>query len=255
MAVQQQALTSNALMKILASSLLKWLLLLMTGLLIVFWLGSAILLNHQSFLGLDKVKISTAWLKQHYQVGELQADKAYVLAGHVIVGVNEKLYVNAQPLLNLPRPLVGAVALEDLLVLATDDALILLNKEGEYLDTLGAAAGIPPQIQNIGVHYSEPVLQTYTGMWRGNFLLDQWELMSLQGVSWSQPETMSSASRKAMEVQLYGDGIPINRVLTDLHTGQLFNGIARFFIDVWLLLLIVIAFHGMFGLAGKFQRR
>ncbi|MEX0615990.1 MAG: peptidase [Methylophaga sp.] len=219
----------------------------------LFWLGSALLLNHDKSLGLDKLKVNSNWLKQHYQIGELQTDEAFLLEGHVIVADDQQLYINAEPLLSLPRPLIGAVALEHVLVLATDDALILLSKEGEYVDTLGAAAGIPPQIQNIGVHYNEPVLQTRNGMWRGNFLLDSWELMSLQGVSWSQSELMPAASRKAMEVQLYGKGVSVSQVLRDVQNGRLPGGLGRWIVDIWLIVLLMSAIRGIFGISGKLR--
>lgn len=238
-------------MKLLATKLLLRLLQIFLGAGLLLWIGSAVLLNHDKALGLDKLKVNSDWLKRHYQIGELQSDQAFLLEGHVIVAVDQQLYINAEPLLSLPRPLIGAVALEHVIALATDDALILLSKEGEYVDTLGAAAGIPPQIQNIGVHYNEPVLQTRNGMWRGNFLLDQWELMSLQGVSWSQPEPMPAASRKAMEVQLYGDGVSVSQVLRDLHNGRLMDGAGRWLLDIWLIVLFVLALRGIFGITGK----
>lgn len=238
-------------MKRRATTLILRLLQMLLVILLLIWLGSAVLLNHDKSLGLDKLKVNSSWLKGHYQIGELQSDQAFLLEGHVIVAVDQQLYVNAEPVLNLPRPLIGAVALEHMLVLATDDALVLLSKDGEYIDTLGAAAGIPPQIQNIGVHYNEPVLQTRNGMWRGNFMLDRWELMSLQGVSWSQSESMPTASRKAMEVQLYGDGVSVSQVLRDLHTGRLLGGFGRWLLDIWLLVLLVLAFRGIFGITGK----
>lgn len=238
-------------MKLFATKLLLRLLQILLVILALLWLGSAMLLNHDKSLGLDKLKVNSSWLKRHYQIGELQSDQAFLLEGHVIVAVDQQLYVNAEPLLSLPRPLIGAVALENVLVLATDDALILLNEDGEYVDTLGAAAGIPAQIQNVGVHYNEPVLQTRNGMWRGNFLLDSWELMSLQGVSWSQPESMPTASRKAMEVQLYGDGVSVSQLLQDLHSGRLFDGISRGLLDIWLIVLLMLAIRGILGITSK----
>lgn len=238
-------------MKLLATKLMLRLLQILLVILSLLWLGSAVLLNHEKSLGLDKLKVNSSWLKRHYQIGELQSDQAFLLEGHVIVAVEQQLYVNAEPLMSLPRPLIGAVALENVLVLATDDALILLSKEGEYVDTLGAAAGIPPQIQNVGVHYNEPVLQTRNGMWRGNFLLDSWELMSLQGVSWSQSESMPVASRKAMEVQLYGDGVSVSQLLRDLHNGRLFDGLGRGLLDIWLLVLLMLVIRGILGITGK----
>lgn len=238
-------------MKPLATKLMLRLQQILVSILVLVWLGSAVLLNHDKSLGLDKLKISNNWLNQHYQIGKLQTDQAFLLEGHVLVDVEQQLYIDAEPILGLPRPLIGAVALENVLVLATDDALILLSKEGEYIDTLGAAAGIPPQIQNIGVHYNEPVLQTRHGMWRGNFLLDRWELMSLQGVSWSQSERMPTASLKAMEVQLYGDGVSVSQVLRDLHDGRLLTGFSRWLLDIWLIVILILAFRGIFGVSIK----
>ncbi len=238
-------------MKLLATKLLLRLMQILMCVVLLLWIGTAVMLNHEKALGLDKIMVNASWVKQHYQIGELQTNQAFLLEGHVIVAVEQQLYVNAEPLLSLPRPLIGAITLEHLLVLATDDALILLNKDGEYIDTLGAAAGIPPQIQNIGLHHSQPVLQTRNGMWRGSFLLDSWELMSLQGVSWSTPESMPAASRKAMEVQLYGEGVSISQVLRDIQNGRLLGEIGRWVVDIWLFMLLILAIRGIYGITGK----
>jgi hypothetical protein len=62
---------------------------------------------------------------------------------------------------------------------------------------------------------------------------------------------MPAASRKAMEVQLYGDGVSVSQVLRDLHNGRFFNGFIRGLLDIWLIILLILAIRGIFGITGK----
>jgi len=54
-----------------------------------------------------------------------------------------------------------------------------------------------------------------------------------------------------MEVQLYGDGISVSQVLRDLHNGSLFNGFGRWLLDIWLIILLILAIRGILGITVK----
>lgn len=220
-------------------------------LLILTWLICGLLLNHARELKLDQHTLTTPWLLEHYKVTDVPVEHAWLLADQLFIEIDSQLYVNAQLKLRLNRPLVGGILLDDIIVLATDDNLILFDGKGHYISVLGAAELIPAEIQNIGLHHGLPVLQTRTGMWQGNSLLDDWQLISLDGVSWSESVAVPESTMNELRQQFEAYGVKLTALLTDLHTGRFFGEQGRWLIDALVLLLLVLALRGMFGISSK----
>lgn len=208
-------------------------------------------LNHAERLHLDEIKLNHPLLMQHYDVAQLKNDTGFLVANQVISEAQQQLFVDDQPIMTIHRPLVGAIEMDYIYIVATDDSLILINKErSELLEQLGHGKGIPGQIQNIGLHYSAPILQTRNGMWRGNFMLDKWELVTLDGVSWSQPEPLPASTREALTDFFIGEGLPVKTLITDFYSGRFFGPYGRWLIDILLLLTLLCIFRGIFGSSG-----
>ncbi len=186
------------------------------SLLMLIWLTCTLLLNHAQDLKLDQYKLTNSWLLERYQRTDVPVEQGWRLTGQLFMQIDSQLYVNAEPKLLLNRPLLGGIVLEDLIVLATDDNLVLFDTEGEYIGTLGAAELIPAEIQNIGLHHGLPVLQTRSGMWQGNSILDDWQLISLHGVSWSESISIPESTKNELRLQLEAHNIKLTTLLEDI---------------------------------------
>ena len=163
----------------------------------------------------------------------------------MISQINDQVFVGAQPVVKSLKPIIGGIRLDEITVVASDDALILLSPEGEYIETMGSAIGIPSHIQNIGLFHGQPVLQTRNGMWRSDFLLEQWENISLQGVSWSEPAVMPDSVSQALAAHFYGEGISVERFVLDLHNGDILGAIGIWVLDVFGVLLVILSLSGL----------
>lgn len=200
-----------------------------------------LLLNHVIDLKLDKYYLTSPWLLKHYGVSEVHPDAVYLLDPFAVSQFGPEIFVNAKPVTTAQRPLLGGVVLDEVIVLATDDALVLLNADGEFIERMGAAAGVPPRIQNIGLFHGDPVIQTQDGMWRSDFMLDKWEEISLQGIGWSLPASMPDSVTRSLVKYFHGEGITAERVLLDIHTGEILGPMGRWLLDFLGVLLISIS--------------
>lgn len=235
-------------MYMLLSTLIK----IVIGSCLVIWLVLAILLNHATLLELDSKNVQSPWILQHYQQQRVETESGFRVGDSVISELNQLLFIDAQPVMTLQRPLIGALELEDIYLVATDDSLILMDKQStQLLDQLGLGEGIPAQIQNIGLHYTDPILQTRSGMWRGNFLLDSWERVTLEGVSWSTAEPFPAATEAALNQYLLGAEVTVERLLTDIVTGRIIKEYGIWLVDFLLLLMLILLCRGIFGMTGK----
>jgi hypothetical protein len=206
---------------------------------------TGVLLNHSSELKLDQRFINSPWLLHHYELDSVTPDAVFLLDQRVISQFDEQLFVDVTPVTTLYRPLLGGVVLDEIFVLATDDALILLNPDGEFIERMGAESGIPPMIQNIGLFHGDPVLQTREGMWRSDFLLEEWELVSLQGVGWSVAEPMPESIEQQLAVYFHGVGVSVERVILDIHNAQIITRYGVWVLDVFAGLIIFFALSGL----------
>ncbi len=206
---------------------------------------TGVMLNHTSDFELDKRYLTWDWLLSHYGVGTVEPDVVYLLDQSAISQFGSQVFIDASPVVNSQTAILGGVVIDNLMVLATESELLLFTHEGEFIEKMSASAGVPPLIQNIGLFHGEPVLQTRNGMWRSDFLLDQWEAISLQGVGWSQPEPMPDNVEKALAEYFHGRGISIERFVLDLHNGRILGNVGVWFIDIIAGLLIVISLTGI----------
>nr|WP_320165590.1 PepSY-associated TM helix domain-containing protein [uncultured Methylophaga sp.] len=206
---------------------------------------TGVALNHSSQLGLDKRFVNWDWLMSHYGMGQIQPDVSFLIDNKMFSQFGHQLFIDAKPLTHLQRPLLGGISLEDIIVLTTDDALILLTREGEFIEKMGAEAGIPAPIQNIGLYHGEPVLQTRQAMWRSNFMLDKWEPISLQGVSWSMPHPLPQSVHDALKQFFYGKGISVQQLLIDIHNGRILGDLGIWLIDLLGLMIVFLSLSGL----------
>ncbi len=205
---------------------------------------TGILLNHTSDFKLDQRYLSKPWLLEHYGLNRVDADAVFLLDQRVISQFGDQVFVDAKPVTNVYRPLLGGVVLDEIYVLATDDALILLNPDGEFIERMGAESGVPPVIQNIGLFHGDPVLQTRDGMWRGGFLLDDWERISLQGVGWSVPEPMPASVEKQLATYFHGFGVTVEQVILDIHNGRIITRFGVWLLDAVGILMVLLSLTG-----------
>lgn len=206
---------------------------------------TGIFLNHSTGLKLDQRYITWSWLLQHYGIANVQADAVYLLDQNIISQFGNEIFINATPVTHSEKPILGGVVLDDLIVLATDDALFLLDLEGEFIERIGATVDVPQMIQNIGVFHGEPVIQTRDGSWRSDFMLDQWERISLQGVSWSLPSEMPESTQAELTEYFHGKGVTVERFLLDLHNGRILGQFGVWLLDILGVLLLILSLTGL----------
>lgn len=206
---------------------------------------TGILLNHTLELKLADRHLNWPWLLDHYGIAEAEADRVYLLESKVISQFDEQIFVDATPVATSLKPIIGGIHLDTLTVVASDDALILLSEEGEFIEKMDGAVGVPSHIQNIGVFHGQPVLQTRQGMWRGDVLLEQWEQISLQGVSWSEPTRMPDSVSQDLARYFYGKGVSVERVVLDLHNGHILGAFGVWLLDFIAVLMIILSFTGL----------
>ena len=206
---------------------------------------TGVALNHADDLKLNKRYINWDWLMTWYGIGQSKPDAVYLIDNKVISQFGNQLFVDAKPVTHVNKLVLGGVSLDAVIVLATQDSLVLLNHNGEFVERMDATAGVPSQIQNIGLFHGDPVLQTRNGMFRSNYMLDQWERISLEGVTWSVSYSMPASIDIKLKHYFYGKGISVEQFILDIHNGHILGTYGVWVIDVLGVLLVILALTGL----------
>lgn len=206
---------------------------------------TGIMLNHSTDLQLDRKYLTWNWVLERYGVGNLKPDATYFVGRNTVSQFGSQIMINTQPVAESHDLIVGAIMIDQLLVMVTENSLLLFNKENELVEKITGNVGIPIMIQNIGVFHGDPVMQTRDGMWRSDFMLEAWERISLDGVAWSKRQVMPHKLREELVHYFHRNTITVERVILDLHNGYLFGKLGVWLADLWGLFLIFIALSGL----------
>ena len=215
------------------------------ALFLLLFAATGVILNHSQQLKLNERYVSWGWLMSQYGIGTAEADAVFLVDDKIFSQFDTQLFVDARPVTHLDRTILGGITLDDLIVLATDQAVILLTREGDFVERMGAEAGIPAPIQNIGIYHGEPVIQARHGMWRSNFMLDVWEPISLHGVSWSEPHPMPKSVATELKTFFHGKGVSVQQLLIDIHNGRILGSIGVLLVDLLGILFLVLSLTGL----------
>ena len=138
-------------------------------------------------------------------------------------------------------PAVGADALAGL-----DSGLLLFTREGELIEQLGPAAGIPGGIQAVGTDSTGRLLiKTARGAYRTDENFIEWTTATATDVTWSIPVTPGQELSSALRNAWRGTGLSLERVLLDLHSGRILGEAGVWLVDAAALLFLLLAGSGV----------
>jgi hypothetical protein len=212
---------------------------------VAIWLAiTGVLLNHSDQLRLNDIKIQSPWVLKLYGLEPEPLKEGYHWRQKWWVELADAYYVDGLIFPHYQGHLVGGIALPDLLLVATRDAVIVLTAEGEPVETLRAEHGLTGQFQQLGMWKGQPVLRTSTGMFIGSADAISWQPMpaSVSAVQWSEREPLPSSLIERLSVissmTTNESEITLEKLVLDLHSGRLFGSWSWLMLDLFALLLV-----------------
>ena len=221
---------------------LYWLFGMIACLLLFFLAFTGLILNHSKELGLNRHYLTWLCVLNYYDLNSKQADAVYLLNQKVVSQFGRQIFIDTTPVILLEDQLLGGINLDDIIVVATSKALFLFDSKATFIERIDSSAdGLPFGIENIGLFHGQPVVQTGSGLWRGDIVLESWQNLSIQGVAWSKQQAMPVSIKKELSSYFYNEGVTIEKFLTDLHSGVILKSYGAWLLDIWWLFLLVFA--------------
>ncbi|MFV1973693.1 MAG: PepSY domain-containing protein [Thiohalobacterales bacterium] len=212
---------------------------------------TGLVLNHTEDLSLDSRHVGSDLLLDWYGIDVPDDITGYRVGDTVISAIGSQVYWNTTRIPRVTAPLLGAVGFADLVIIAVEGQLLLFTPDGELVERLGGAAGVPAGMQALGLTPAgELAIHAAHGYYRTDDSFLEWiETDNLDAV-WSESAEPSPALRSALQQAWRGTGVTLERVLLDLHSGRILGSRGIYLVDAAAVLFLVLAISGVW-LWGK----
>lgn len=205
---------------------------------------SGILLNHTEKLNLDSNYIESEFLLKWYGIKK-PIITSYPIKNNWISNIEDKLYFNDLLVEKEIQHIIGAVKTENFIAVSTQNELILLTSDGKKIERLNATAGIPQNIESIGLNKANQLfLQTNKSLFQSNSDVTEWTRSKVKNIFWASPATLPPEQEKTLNTLFRGKGLSNERVLLDLHSGRILGKAGPLIMDAAAILLLILSFTG-----------
>jgi hypothetical protein len=219
---------------------------LATALFVVVLSVTGLALNHTESLHLDARHIRSDALLDWYGIHAPDTITSYLAGPHAFSQLGNHVYRDLQLIPNTEGKLAGAVEYAGLIVAGLDTGLLLFTSEGELIEQLGPAAGVPAGIQAVGTNGEGKLLiKTAEGIYQtdGNFI--EWTAATESDIAWAAGAPPDQKLARALRSAWRGTGLTLERVLLDLHSGRIFGAAGVWLVDTSALLFLLLAGSGI----------
>lgn len=207
---------------------------------------TGIALNHAAALDLYETKLRAGWLLDWYGIrgidGPIVAAEAgglwvAIADGHIFAGGKIAGEVD-------DASLVGAAEGDGIVAAGGGTHLFLFTPAGDLVETLDETV-LPGSIARIGTSEGTVAIETEDGgLYVADASLATWRA-GTGPVGWSRTAPLPKAQQRALQAAIRGEGLPLYRLLLDIHSGRFFTGAGPFAMDLAALALIALSATGL----------
>lgn len=219
---------------------------------LLFVTVTGLLLNHSEDIGLAKPHVRSEWVMRQYGF-ELDGDiSAFsIVGGGFVSQVDDALIYKAAVKTLSDEVLMGGVRVQNGLCLGTSAEIHYFDGRGELVETLAGASLPSGKIVALGRgDEGRLVLRLKNDGGKESIVRFDSDLIeakeeTVAGAQWSEPKTLSDVERNQVNSALIGEGMPLDRVVLDLHSGRLFGSFGKWFMSLFSVLLIGVSISGL----------
>ncbi len=221
---------------------------LLTLVLIITLAITGILLNHTEKFKLDETYVNASWLLNWYGIEPKDEPVSFRIENntkkHIISAWQKQLFFNDNAITNLEQTIHGAMGAEQFIVVALDNEIILLSYEGEFIERVTTSISFS-NIQRLGMKYKRPVIETSEPLYymADEHILD-WDVITNEGIEWTEKYTLNEDEREKLLVAYRGNGLKLERVILDLHSGRIFGQYGIYLMDAAAIVLLWLSLSG-----------
>jgi PepSY-associated transmembrane protein len=216
------------------------------ALFVIFLASSGIILNHSQQINLNKKYIQSEWLLDLYQVKPAKDLLGYRSNDIWVTQVGGRLYFNEHEIAEDIKTLIGIVNINDVAVIAYDGQLTLVTEEGEIVEHLNGAVGVPAGMSALGKDEQENlIIKAAHGYYRVNLDKLDWHEFEYIDADFSKSSAVPEELMANLLKQYRGKGLTVERVLLDFHSGRVAGQWGVYVVDLIAMIFLILAISGV----------
>ena len=215
---------------------------------------TGIALNHAVGLKLDQRHVSWPWLLDMYGIRMPEPTTSFVDGSFRATQVGDRLFINARDTGQAVDGLSGIVALDPLLLVADARTALVFTTGGERVEAFDLGSKLQGPIVRVGRDGGRAAILSDGELYLSDPEVTVFERATATAradVHWSTESALSVDDIAALEAAYRGQGIALERVLLDLHSGRIFGATGTLFMDIVAVGLILLGLSGL----DLFRRR
>ena len=219
---------------------------------------TGIMLNHTENFKLDETYVNNPWLLGWYGIEPEGEPISYRVknnqSSHIISLWQNQLFFDDKAITTLQQTIHGAIAAEQFIVIALDNEIILLSYEGEFIERLSTSISFS-NIQRLGMKYKRPVIETSEPLYymADEHILD-WDIIINEDIKWTEQYTLNENEYQQLLVAYRGNGLKLERVILDLHSGRIFGLYGIYLMDAAAIALLWLSLSGLWVWNSRRQK-
>ncbi len=227
---------------------------------------TGILLNHSEALELHKHFVKSDWLVNWYGIKAPNKMTCFNTndKNKPLCQLGEKRTVGTQ-LLELEAPeLIGVVEYQGLYYVASPEQISLYTHQWELVESVEKDPRLTSSISSIGTHSQaitsiteqpneplvepNPINKIIVTAGRQHYIFDSeelsWTASDIDTASFKTPQATKDFSLEKLQAIYLDHQINYLKLVQDLHSGRIFNGIGKWVTDIVAIIIILLAISG-----------
>ncbi len=216
---------------------------------------TGIMLNHTEDFKLDKTFVDSALVLDWYGLEPEGEPVSFSVPGHWISQWQKEIFFDDRIITSNDQTLHGAIHSHEFIVLAFDHELLLLTNKGELVERIPTSISFKKTVR-LGVKYQRPVIETEDAI---HYIADEhiidWDVVSDDDIVWSNPVAIQNGQREALLRAFRGNGLNLERVILDLHSGRIFGHYGIYLMDAAAIALLWLSLSGLWVWWSRRQKQ
>lgn len=206
---------------------------------------TGIMLNHTEEFNLDGTYVDNSLLLNWYGIEPDDDPVSFKVDKHTISFWHNRLFFDGKDILTSEQTIHGAITAEKFIVIAFDSELILLSEQGELVDRVNTDLSFT-DIKRLGKKYNRPVIETSDPLYymADEHILD-WDVITNEAIDWSETYQLTDNESQRLLIAFRGNGLKLERVILDLHSGRIFGHYGPYLMDAAALALLWLSLSGL----------
>lgn len=222
--------------------------------------ATGLLLNHTEEFELDSNYVQSDWLLNLYNIKPPQDIRAFKVKNIWVSQFLNTIYLGTAKVEfdheSANVKLIGAVITGEYLVIATTANLILFTSQGELVETVSSAHGLPTPLEQIGLSRDDKlVVLTTQGIYRADIDELSWTDFSSSKIDWSTQAILPDALFTRIAAIYRGQDLNYERIVLDLHSGRILPRLGIYIMDSAAILMMLLAISGIWVWYLKRRKR